>query len=210
MNADPVIRIALIDDHVFLRIGLGSILESQDDMKVVVEAGSAEEGLEKCAGERPHVAIVDLRLPGMDGVKCTAALRHSTPETKVIILTTFDSDENKYRALSAGAHAFLLKDVPKAQFLETIRAVHSGAYHLPPEVAERVAEHLRAEPLSNREIEILECIASGRSNKEISSALGISESTVKGHINRIMTKLHARDRTEAVVAAVKRGVIAIT
>ncbi len=209
MKPDSVIRLALIDDHLFLRVGLASMLDSQPDMKVVAEAGSAEEALAKCAEQKPDIAIMDLRMAGMSGIECTAELRHSAPETKVIILTTFDSDENVYRALHAGAHAFLLKDVPKLEFLETIRAVHNGTYRLPAAVSERVAERLREEPLSDREVEILRCIASGRSNKEIGSDLSISESTVKGHINRILSKLHARDRTEAVVAALKRGLIAI-
>jgi len=209
MNSDNLIRIALIDDHLFLRLGLASMLESQSDMQVVAEAGSAEEALPICEKQRPDIVLMDLRMPGMSGVECTAALRHSVPETKVIVLTTFDSDENMYRALQAGAHAFLLKDVSKAELLDTIRLVYAGTYRLPQAVSERVAERLREEPLTDREIEILGCIASGRSNKEISSSLFISESTVKGHINRLMTKLHARDRTEAVVAALKRGLIAI-
>ncbi|HEY2342438.1 MAG TPA: response regulator transcription factor [Chthoniobacteraceae bacterium] len=209
MKPEASIRLALIDDHLFLRVGLASMLESQPDMTVVAEAGSAEEALTKCADERPDIAIMDLRMGGMGGIECTASLRHAVPETKVIILTTFDSDENLFRALHAGAYAFLLKDVPKLEFLETIRAVHAGSYRLPPAIAERVAERLREEPLSDREIEILRRIAAGRSNKEIGVDLSISESTVKGHINRILSKLHAHDRTEAVVVALKRGLIAI-
>lgn len=209
IKPNEIIRIALIDDHLYLWIGLASMLEKQSDMEVVAEAGTAEEGIARCRETNPDIALMDLRLPDGDGIKFTAALRHAAPDTRVIVLTTFDNDKNMYGAIQAGAHAFLLKDVPKADLLATIRTVHSGVYQLPATVAKRVAERLREEPLSDREIEIVRCIAAGQSNKEISAQLFISESTVKGQINRILAKLHARDRTEAVVAALKRGLIHI-
>ena len=204
-----MIRIALVDDHLFLRVGLKSMIDDQPDMKVVVEAGGAEEAIAKCALERPDIAIMDIRMPGTSGIDCTVALQNEAPETKVIMLTTFDTDENLYRSLNAGAHAFLLKDLPKAEFLDTVRAVHRGDYILPPAVEGRMAEHLLKEPLSKREVDIIRGVAAGLSNKEIGVKLFITESTVKGHLNRILVKLNARARTDAVISAIKRGLITI-
>lgn len=202
----PKIRLMLVDDHLVIRMGIASMLNGQPDMEVVAEAGSGEEAVIRCAQVTPAVVLMDLRLPGMTGIKCTAALAKLASPPRVIVLTSFDDGENVYQALQAGARAYILKDVSPPELLQTIRAVHAGEYRLAPAASAQLAKRLPGE-LSSRELAILRLVSRGRSNKEVGDKLTITESTVKGHLNNILAKLHARDRTEAVTIALRRGLM---
>ncbi len=204
----PKIRLMLVDDHLVVRMGIASMLNGQPDMEVVAEAGSGEEAISRCAQAAPAVVLMDLRLPGMTGIECTAVLRKLSTPPRVIVLTSFDDGENVYQALQAGAHAYILKDLSPADLLQTIRAVHAGEYRLAPAASAQLARRVPGE-LSSRELAILRLVSRGRSNKEVGDKLGITESTVKGHLNNILAKLHARDRTEAVTIALRRGMISL-
>jgi two-component system NarL family response regulator len=158
---------------------------------------------------KPDVTLMDLRMPIMGGVEATIAIREEFPDARVIVLTTYDGDENIYRALRAGAMAYLLKDIPRGEFLDDVRAVYSGQYCIPPAVAARLAQRLPYSELSSREMEVLKLIVEGLSNKEIGSALTISESTVKNHVNSILAKLRVSDRTHAATMALRRGIVTV-
>jgi two-component system NarL family response regulator len=201
------IKVLVVDDHPVVRTGLVAMVDSQPDMTAVAEAASGEEAVELFRRHRPAVTLMDLRMPGMSGVEAIARIRQESPDAHVLVLTTYDGDEEIYRALQVGALSYLLKDMPREEILETIRAVHAGAHRLPPPVAARLAERIHQSELTSREIEVLERIASGMSNKRIAGALGISEGTVKTHVNNILGKLGADDRTHAVTLALRRGVI---
>jgi two-component system NarL family response regulator len=202
------IRLLLVDDHLVVRMGIASMLNGQPDMEVVGEAGSGEEALARCQQVTPAVVLMDLRLPGMSGIECTAALRKLDAPPRVIVLTSFDDGENVYQALQAGAHAYILKDLSPSELLQTIRAVHAGEYRLAPAASAQLARRVPGE-LSSRELAILRLVSRGRSNKEVGDKLEITESTVKGHLNNILAKLHASDRTEAVTIALRRGLISL-
>lgn len=203
------IRLLLIDDHIVVRMGLAFMINSQPDMMVVGEAGNGAEGLEMFRETRPDIVLMDLRLPDTSGIDCTRELRAIDDGAKVVVLTTFGGDENVFRALQAGAKAYLLKDMGREDILGTLRTVAAGQSSLPPEIAASLAQRIPESELSKRELEILGLISSGNSNKEIGNSIGISESTVKGHVNHILNKLKARDRTEAVTVALKRGFITL-
>ncbi len=190
-----------------IRMGIASMLNGQADMEVVGEAGSGEEAVARGAELSPDVALVDLRLPGMSGIECTVALRKLPTPPRVIVLTSFEDGENVYAALQAGAHAYLLKDVMPADLLQTIRAVYAGEHRIAPAASAQLAKRVQKCELSERELAILRLVSHGRSNKEIGETLGVTESTVKGHLNNILAKLHARDRTEAVTIALRRSLI---
>lgn len=185
------------------------MINSQPDMTVVGEAGTGRESLDLLVTRRPDVVLMDLKLPDMTGIECTSQLRQFSPEARIIILTTYDGNENIFRALQAGASAYLLKDMSGNEILSAIRAVDAGQTYLPPSIAASLAQRISEAELSPREVSILHCIASGSSNKEIGSQLGISESTVKGHVNHLLSKLKVRDRTEAVTVALRRGLISL-
>jgi len=202
-------RILIADDHLVVRIGLRSMIDTQADMEVVAEAVNGGEAVELFRVHKPDVVLMDLRMPGTGGVEATAAIREQFPDARVIVLTTYDGDENIYRALQAGARAYLLKDVPRNEFLDDIRAVHNGQYCIPPAVGARLAQRLPFPPLSARELEVLKLIVQGMSNKEIGSRLSITESTVKNHVNNILTKLHVNDRTQAATTALRRGIVTL-
>src|SRR5688572_20178465 len=188
----PPIRILTADDHLVVRVGLRSMIDSQPDMSVVGEAADGAEAIELFRALAPEVVLMDLRMPKMDGVEATRRLHQEHPEARIIVLTTYDGDENIYRALQAGARAYLLKDIPRTEFLEDIRAVARGEYCIPPAVAARLAQRMPHPELSTRELEVLHLIVDGRSNKEIGLALKVTESTVKNHVNSILSKLNAR------------------
>ena len=207
MTKSNPIRILIADDHLVVRIGLRSMIETQEDMEVVAEAANGREALELFRLRKPDVALMDLRMPIMGGVEATMAIRGEFPDARIIVLTTYNGDENIYRALQAGARAYLLKDVPRSEFLDDIRAVHSGQYCIPPAVAARLAQRLPYPELSSRELEVLQLIVQGRSNKEIGSVLAITESTVKNHVNSILCKLRVNDRTQAATTALRRGIV---
>ncbi len=201
------IRLMLVDDHLVVRVGLRGLLETQADLAVVAEAGSGEGAIREYERHKPDVTLMDLRMPGMDGAETTAALRARFPEARVFVLTTFDTDDGIYRALSAGAAGYLLKSTESGPLLNAIRAVHAGTYRLPAAVAARLEEYLAQPELSARELEVLRLIVRGRSNKEIGSELGVAENTVKNHVKVILDKLHVADRTGAATAAIQRGLV---
>jgi len=201
------IRLLIADDHLVIRMGLRSMIDTQPGMVVVAEAANGREAIELFREHKPDVALMDLRMPIMGGVEATIAIREEFPEARVIVLTTYDGDENIYRALRAGAMAYLLKDIPRGEFLDDVRAVYSGQYCIPPAVAARLAQRMPYSELSSREMEVLKLIVEGLSNKEIGSALTISESTVKNHVNSILAKLRVSDRTHAATMALRRGIV---
>ncbi len=203
------IRLLIADDHLVVRMGLRSMIDSQPGMMVVAEAANGREALELFREHKPDIALLDLRMPVMGGVEATIAIRKEFPEARVILLTTYDGDENIYRALRAGAMAYLLKDIPRGEFLDDVRAVYSGQYCIPPAVAARLAQRMPYSELSSRELEVLKLIVEGLSNKEIGSALTISESTVKNHVNSILGKLRVNDRTQAATMALRRGIVMV-
>ena len=207
-KANPI-RILIADDHLVVRMGLRSMIDSQPDMVVTAEAANGQEVVALFRQHHPDIVLMDLRMPGLGGVEATLAIREEFPQAHVIVLTTYDDDENIYQALHAGARAYLLKDTPGKDFLETIRAVHHGQYCIPPAIAARLAQRLSFPDLSSREMEVLKRIVAGLSNKETAAALGITESTVKNHVNSILRKLHVNDRTQAATTALRRGIVSL-
>jgi DNA-binding NarL/FixJ family response regulator len=203
------IRVLIVDDHLVVRMGLRSMIDSQPDMEVVAEAANGNEAVQAYREHRPDVVLLDLRMPQLNGVEATIAIRNEFPKALIIVLTTYDGDENIYRALQAGAHAYLLKDIPRDQFLQAIRAVHRGQYCIPPAIAARLAQRMPQEELSARELGVLKLIVEGMSNKEIASTLAITESTVKNHVNSLLSKLKVKDRTQAATTALRRGIVTL-
>jgi len=208
MDKTKPIRVLLAEDHEVVRDGLAAIIDYQADMTVVGHACNGEEAVERFAELQPDITLMDLRMPGMGGAPAIEAIRKKFGDARIIVLTTYDGDENIYRALKAGARGYLLKDSGKDDLLSAIRAVHEGRSYVPPEIATRLVTRAQAgAPLTTREIEVLQLMAEGKSNKEIGAALFISEGTVKTHVNSIHEKLSVSDRTEAVIVALKRGII---
>jgi two-component system NarL family response regulator len=202
-------RILIADDHAVVREGLVAILNRQEDLDVVGEAVNGREAVEKWCNQRPDITLMDLRMPEMSGVSAIEAIRAENPNALIIVLTTYDTDEDIYRAMRAGAKAYVLKDAHREELLECIRHVRQGKTVVSPEVAAKLASRLSEEDLTNREMEILTFIAEGKSNKTVANALGISEGTVKTHVKSILEKLDATSRTEAVAIASRRGLIRI-
>ena len=204
---DSRIAVMLVDDHPAFRKGLAALVESEPDLKVVAETGDGAEAVDLFRRHRPDVVLMDLRLPGMGGVEATMAIRKQFPEARIIVLTTFDADEDIYRAIESGAKSYLLKDIPDDDLAATIRAVHAGEASLPARVAQRLAERRQRADLSQREMDVLQLLIKGRSNKEIGSALFVTEDTVKAHLKTLFAKLNVRDRTEAAISAIKHGIV---
>ena len=202
-----MIQVLIVDDHPVVRFGLAAIIRLQPDMMVAGEAGSGEEACAICDQEAPDVVLMDLRLPGLSGVQAIRKIRETNPDVRFIVLTTYDGDEDIRRALDAGAQAYLLKAMSHVDVTAAIRKVHSGARVIPQSVSKTLEECGPQSQLSSREVEVLELIANGFSNKEIGRALGITEATVKWHVNLILNRLDVADRTEAIVAALQRGII---
>jgi len=199
----------IADDHPVVRDGLAGVIDEQDDMAVVGQAATGPEALTLFRENRPDVTLMDLRMPGMNGAETIGAIRQECPSARAIILTTYDTDEDIYRGLQAGAKAYLLKDVGRQVLLETIRAVHAGQTPVSTEVGAKLADRIGYEELSNREHEVLRLLVKGMNNQEIAGALFISESTVKFHLNHILSKLNVADRTQAVIVALKRGLASL-
>lgn len=209
MTKSNPIRILIADDHLVVRMGLRSMIDTQSDMLVVAEAADGQEAVEGYRQHEPDIVLMDLRMPRLSGVEATKSIREQFPQALIIVLTTYDGDENIYQALHVGAHAYLLKDVPREEFLNAVRAVHRGEYCIPPAVAARLAQRMPYAELSSRELTVLKRIVEGMSNKEIASALAITESTVKNHVNSILGKLRVNDRTQAATTALRRGIMTL-
>jgi two-component system, NarL family, response regulator len=202
------IRVLVVDDHPVVREGLLAILATQSDIKVVGEATSAEEASALNVPEPPHVAVLDLRLPGISGIQLLSQLRSRWPEIRAVIFTSYCLEEEVYAALEAGAWAYVRKGAVRAELLQAIRAVHSGQRHIPPEIAAQLAEHIaNGGGLSVREREVLAYVRDGSTNKDIAGILRISEHTVNLHVKSILNKLGASSRTEAVTLALRKGIL---
>lgn len=201
------IRILVVDDHHVVRQGLTALLKTVPDVEVVGEGSDGEQAIALYRQHRPDVTIMDLRMPKKSGVEATAEIRREDPTARIIVLTTFDGDEDIYRALQAGARGYLLKDMFGEELIDAIRTVHAGKQRIPAVVAQRLAERMVGPSLTSRELEVLTCIVAGRSNKEIGNELSISEATVKTHINNLLGKLGVSDRTQAATTALQRGIV---
>jgi DNA-binding NarL/FixJ family response regulator len=206
MPGSPI-RILAADDHPLIRAGVAAIIGTERDLQVVGEAATGEEAIERYRELRPDVVLMDLRMPVMDGVAATSAILAEFPQARIVVLTTYDGDENIHRALEAGARGYLLKDMLRTELLNVIRAVHRGARAVPPPVAARLAQHTPRTVLTPREFEVLQLLAQGLSNGEIGARIGRAEGTVKVHVKNILQKLGVADRTAAVTTAVQRGFI---
>ncbi len=201
------IRILIVEDHAVVRQGLVALLNTMPEFAVVAQASDGEQGVALFREHRPDVTLMDLRLPKVGGVEAIGRIRKEFPEARIIVLTTFDGDEDIYRALQAGAKGYLLKGMDAEVLMEAIRAVHAGKSRVPGPVAERLAGRLSGQALTERETDVLKQIVLGRSNKEIGTALFISEATVKTHINSLLGKLGVSDRTQAATTALQRGIV---
>jgi len=208
VRSDPI-RILSVEDHPVFREGLITIISSQPDMLLVAQAGNAIEAVAEFRRHRPDITLMDLRLPGTNGIDTLISIRGEYPDARVIILTTADSDGEIQRALRAGASGYVLKSMPKNELLDVIRSVHSGRRYVPPQVAARLAEHIGEEDLTQRELEVLRLIHDGYRNKQIAGHLAIAETTVNFHIKNLVEKLQANDRTHAVTIALRRGLLQI-
>lgn len=209
MEAAKPIRILSVEDHPVFREGLNTIIASQSDMQLVAQAANATEAINEFRRHRPDITLMDLRLPGTDGVDTLIAIRGEFPLARIIMLTTSDGDAEIQRALRAGAAAYVLKSMPKDELLAVVRSVHEGGRHIPPAVAARLAEHLGEDDLTTRELEVLELIRDGYRNKQIADQLAIAETTVNFHIKNLVEKLGANDRTHAVTIALRRGLLQV-
>ena len=205
MNQSRSIRILVAEDHEIVRDGICAIVNQQSDMLVVAEAEDGEQAVQQYQKHQPDVALMDLRMPIIEGVDAIAKIRSEFPTAKIIILTTYDTDEDIYRGLQAGAKGYLLKDTSAKTLATAIRTVDRGKKYVLPEVAMKLAERITTNELTNREMEVLRLLTKGNSNQEIGSFLKITEGTVKFHVNNILNKLGASDRTQAVIIGLKRG-----
>jgi two-component system NarL family response regulator len=203
------IRILIVDDHPVVRAGLASMLGTQEELELVGSARSGEDALRMLDEHNPDVLLLDLRMPGMSGVETLQALKAANRQVRVIILTNYETDEDIYRAVQAGAQGYLLKDTSLREMVEAIRAVHCGKRYIPRHIASRLAERMVRTNLTSRELEILKMLSKGPTNKQIGHALGISDNTVRNHVLKIIEKLEVSDRTEAATTAIQRGLITV-
>jgi DNA-binding NarL/FixJ family response regulator len=208
MNTGPkVIRILTVDDHPLLREGIAALVNNEPDMRIIAEASNGQQAIEQFRLQRPDVTLMDLQLPGLNGIEAIIGIRSEFSNARVIVLTTYAGDIQVLRALKAGARAYVLKAHVHRELLETIRAVYAGQKRIPPEVAAELADHAADDDLTAREIDVLRLVASGNANKVIADRLSITEETVKSHVTNILSKLGANDRTHAVTIGLKRGII---
>lgn len=208
MNHVEKIRVMVVDDHPLMRVGIAAIINARADMAVVAQAGTGEEAVTLFQRHKPDVTLMDLRLPGsLGGVEAIAAIRSKSPRARFIVVTTYDGDEDIHRALEAGAQGYVIKGMPYQTLVDALQKVHGGGRFLPPPVARALAARLPHSELSSRELEVLHLLVSGNSNKDIAKVLGITEATVKSHVSTILMRLDVQDRTQAVVAALQRGLV---
>lgn len=201
------IKILIVEDHHIVRQGLAALLKTVTGFAVVGEASDGEQAVELHRKHKPDVTLMDLRLPKMNGVEAITRIRADLPAARIVVLTTFDGDEDIYRALQAGARGYLLKGMDLAELSDAIRTVHAGRTRIPPRVAEKLAERMSGATLTAREMEVLRLIVAGKSNKDIGNALFISEATVKTHVNSLLSKMGVEDRTQAATTALQRGLV---
>jgi DNA-binding NarL/FixJ family response regulator len=204
-----IIRVMTVDDHPLMMAGISGEINSQSDMRVVAEASDGDVAIELFRKYRPDVTLMDLRMPKVNGIDAISAIRQEAPRARVIVLTTAAKDVQAVNAFKAGAVGYLLKNLLRTELIETIRLVHAGYKRIPPEIAQEIAEHAADDEITPRELDVLRAIAKGNSNKIIASSLNISEHTVKNHLKSILSKLDARDRTHAVMIALRRGILEV-
>ena len=207
VQSTGTIRVLIVDDQELIREGLGEVLSRCPDITVIGKAPGGNEALAMFREQEPDVTLVDLRMAPMDGIETVEAIRHDFPTARIIMLTSYDTDDDIYRGLKAGAASYLLKDVGYNGLVDTIRAVHRGEKRVPPEVAAKLAEHMAHPKLTARQLDTLRLIVAGMSNQEIASRLNITEGTVKAHVKAILAKLGTRDRTQAATVALRRGLV---
>jgi two-component system NarL family response regulator len=206
-SSDSLTRILIVDDHPVVRAGLTSMLGTQAQLKVIGSVSNGEEAIETLRKNDVDILLLDLRMPGMNGIDTLLALKSNGINVRAIILTSFETDEDIYRAVQAGAQGYLLKDTPLKEMVEAIRTVCAGKRYIPRQIASRLAERMMRTNLTARELEILGMLAKGLTNRQIGHALGISQNTVRNHANSVIEKLDVSDRTEAATTAIQRGLI---
>jgi len=207
MSPPEPIRVFSVDDQPLIREGIAALINDEPDMRMIAQASNGREAIEEFRQHRPDVTLMDVRLPDISGIDAMIAIRHEFPDARIVMLTTFEGDVEIRGALAAGARGYVLKHIPPGELAGVIRGVHGGKKQIAADVAARLAEHVTDEPLTERELSVLEQVAEGRRNRDIGKLLGISEETVKGHVKHVMEKLGAHDRTQAVAMAVRRGMI---
>lgn len=207
--AQELIRVLVVEDHHVVRLGLVSLLNLMGGVEVVGEAEDGVEAIEQFRKLKPDITLIDLRMPRLGGVDVIQRIRKEAPGARFIVLTTYDGDEEIHRALQAGARAYLLKGMTTEEIVAAIRTVHAGNSHIPPSIAQKLAERMGTRELTPREFDVLEQIVHGKSNRDAASALEISETTVKTHVNSLLAKLCVSDRTQAVTAAIQRGIVVL-
>jgi DNA-binding NarL/FixJ family response regulator len=206
-TTEQTITVLCVDDHPLVRKGIASIIGNEPDMKLIGEAGNGHDAVEMFRAHHPDVVLMDLRMPNVDGIEAAKQIRAISPDAKIIALTSFDGDQEIYRALEAGVRGYLLKEMVHTEVVRAIRLVQSGKRLMPPEVADRLTEYFPKAALTPREVEVLNLVAQGLANKEIAAKLGTADGTVKIHVQNILSKLSASDRTHAVTIAIQRGII---
>ncbi|KAF3890833.1 MULTISPECIES: response regulator [Nostocales] len=204
--SDTNIRVLIADDHPVVRFGLAMIIQYATGIETVAEASTGTEAVQLFRQHRPDVVLMDLKMPEMCGVDAIAAIRQEDPDARLIVLTTYDGDEDIYRGLQAGARGYLLKNVTRQELIEAIQRVHAGQKCIPAEVGARLSERMSSPQLTERERQVLLLMTDGKNNQEIATYLNISEGTIKFHVNGILRKLGVSDRTQAVLVALKRGI----
>ncbi|KAB8318233.1 response regulator transcription factor [Tolypothrix campylonemoides VB511288] len=209
MSQSMNIRVLIVDDHSIVRQGLATIINRDPEMTVIAQAEDGQQAIDCFREYQPDVTLMDLRMPQMGGVEAITAICAEFKPARIMVLTTYDGDEDIYRGLQAGAKGYLLKDAKPNELLSAIRTLHSGQQYIPPSVGAKLVQRLSNPELSERELEVLRLMAQGMSNLEIGTALTIGESTVKSHVNRILSKMSVNDRTQAVIVAVKRGIVSL-
>jgi DNA-binding NarL/FixJ family response regulator len=206
-NGSAVIRILSVDDHEIVRTGIAALVDAESDMRLVAEASTGREAIQRFRTHLPDITLMDLQMPEMSGLDAIIAIRGEFPEARIVVLTTYAGDAQAVRALQAGARGYLLKSLVNKELLTTIRAVHAGKKTLSPEISYELAEHAIADALTRAEVDVLRLIAAGNANKQIADRLSITEETVKGRVKNILSKLGANDRTHAATIGLKRGII---